>query len=176
MPTVNVICVLSFSVGGGKVNLLRVIYSVIKNPLIIGCLLGFIANLYPALLPVAVFNTMDILSRAALPLALLSIGAAVRVSLIFDLSNTVNPLMLWSTTLVRLFVCPLLYWAIAVLFGFDDITTHILILLAAVPTATSSYILTKQLGGDADLMVTIISLETVLSIFSLMFWLYIFVG
>lgn len=176
VPTVNVLCVLSFSVGGGQVSLRKVVQSVISNPLIIGCVLGFIANIYPSLLPIAVFNTMDILSKAALPLALLSIGAAVRVNLIFDLSNAVNPLMLWMTTLVRLFIAPIIYWGIAYVFGFPDITTHILILLAAVPTATSAYILSRQMGGDVDLMVAIISLETVLSIFSLMFWLYILVG
>lgn len=181
VPTVNLLCVLSFSVGGRSarghsIDIKKIIISLITNPLIIGCFVGFLVNAYPQLIPIYLFNTLDILSRAALPLALLSVGAAVRVRLILDKSNIVNPVTLWTTSLVRLFIAPMIYWLIAIVFGFDDITTQTLILLAAVPAATSSYILAKQLGGDVDLVVMLISLETVLSIFSLMFWLYIMVG
>ena len=42
-----------------------------------------------------------------------------------------------------------------------------LILLAALPTATSSYILARQLGGDAPLMAAIISGQTLLGMISL---------
>jgi predicted permease len=41
------------------------------------------------------------------------------------------------------------------------------ILLAALPTATSSYILARQLGGDAPLMAAIISGQTLLAVVSI---------
>jgi len=40
---------------------------------------------------------------------------------------------------------------------------QVAILLAALPTATSSYILARQLGGDAPLMAGIISGQTLLA-------------
>ena len=41
---------------------------------------------------------------------------------------------------------------------------QVAILLAALPTATSAYILARQLGGDAPLMAGIISGQTLLAI------------
>jgi predicted permease len=38
---------------------------------------------------------------------------------------------------------------------------------AAVPTATSAYILARQMGGDAELMAAIITAQTLLSMLTL---------
>jgi len=41
------------------------------------------------------------------------------------------------------------------------------LLFAAMPTATSAYILARQLGGDAPLMATITTAQTLLAMLSL---------
>lgn len=175
IPIVNVCCVASFSVGSGRFSLFNTLKSIIKNPLIIGALLGFIANLFPVLLPKVLFNTLLILSKAALPLALLSVGAAVQLKMLLVAHEGFSRRALWADTLARLIIVPAMALAITSLLGISAEIRVILVMFAAVPTATSSYILSKQLKGDADLMATIISLQTVLSVPSLIFWLALLV-
>jgi predicted permease len=45
--------------------------------------------------------------------------------------------------------------------GVHGAPAAVVILFQAVPTATSSYILARQLGGDADLMAGIITVQTI---------------
>ncbi len=173
IPMVNVCCVASFSIGSGNFCLSSTVKSIIQNPLIIGALLGFLVNIFPVLMPTVLFDSMAILSKAALPLALLSVGAAIRVKMLFIDQASFSKLALWLTTVTRLILVPSLAWVIAYLLGINEQIQVILVVFAAVPTATSSYILSKQLKGDADMMTAIISLQTVSSILSLIMWLTI---
>lgn len=171
IPMVNVCCVASFAPARGHFSWVSTLLSIVKNPLILAALAGFVANLFPLLLPHILFNTLDILSRAALPLALLSVGAAVRIKTLFAVPQGFSRGSLWLTTAVRLIAAPTLALLITYVLGIHNDLQVIFVMFAAVPTATSSYILSKQLGGDADMMATVISLQTVLSVFSLVFWL-----
>jgi hypothetical protein len=49
----------------------------------------------------------------------------------------------------------------------EGLTAAIALLFMASPTATSSYILARQLGGDATLMAGVITLQTAVSMVSL---------
>lgn len=171
IPMVNVCCVASFAVGSGRFEVGKVLLSIIKNPLILGSLLGFLANLFPVLLPTILFDTFAILSKAALPLALLSVGAAVRMNMLFKRHDGFTMRSLWLSVVAGLLIAPALAWTIAVVLGIEHEITAILVIFAAVPTATSSYILSKQLGGDAEMMATMISLQTIVSMCSLIVWL-----
>ncbi len=175
IPIVNVCCVASFSVTSDKNLISSTLVSIVKNPLIIAAFVGFVANVFPVLLPQVLFNTLDIMSRAALPLALLSVGAAVRVKTLFVVHDGFSRLSLWLTAIGRLVIVPALALAISYGLGVGEELRVIFVTFAAVPTATSSYILSKQMGGDADMMATIISLQTVLSVISLVFWLNIII-
>lgn len=173
IPMVNVCCVASFAVGSGDFSLLRTLKTIIKNPLIIAALLGFIANLFPLILPQVLFDTLAILAKAALPLALLSVGAAVQIKMLFVASEGFSQQALWLGTLARLIIAPMVALLLANLLHIHEEILLILVVFAAVPTATSSYILAKQLQGDAQMMATIISLQTVLSVLTLVFWLHL---
>ncbi|PID65736.1 MAG: transporter [Gammaproteobacteria bacterium] len=171
IPLVNICCVASFAVASGHFSWTNTLTTLVKNPLIIAAGLGFIANLFPLLLPQVLFDTLVILSKAALPLALLSVGAAVRVKMLFASHHQSCYRALWLDTVVRLILAPAIALSLSSLLGISQQVSVILVLFAAVPTATSSYILSRQLKGDADLMAAIISLQTLLSIPTLIFWL-----
>lgn len=173
IPMVNICCVASFSISSGHFSLLSTLKSIVKNPLIIGALLGFLVNVFPILMPTVLFDSMAILSKAALPLALLSVGAAIRIKMLFVDGSGFSKFALWLTTVARLLVVPAFAWGITYLLGISEDIRVILVIFAAVPTATSSYILSKQLKGDADMMAAIISLQTVSSILTLIIWLTI---
>ena len=61
---------------------------------------------------------------------------------------------------------PLLFLGLAFLMGLTDDWVLVGLLLTSVSTAASSYILARQLDGDAQLMAGIVAVQTVLSIVS----------
>ena len=50
-------------------------------------------------------------------------------------------------------------------------TKMILMLFASLPTASSAYILARQLGGDTALMANIITLQTLLAFVAIPVWI-----
>lgn len=173
IPIVNICCVTAFSLGRGPLSLKQTLLPIVKNPLILAALAGFVANQFPILMPQVLFNSLHILATAALPLALLSVGAAIRVKMLTAKNHRFTRKSLWLTSLASLVISPAVALLIAGLLGISGEQTHILVVFAAVPTATSAYILSKQLGGDAELMAALISLQTILSMLSLTAWLVI---
>lgn len=72
-----------------------------------------------------------------------------------------------GASLIKLLLLPLLAFGLAQLWSLDAMTTGVIMVFAAVPTATSAYILARQMGGDAELMAAIITAQTLLSMLTL---------
>jgi len=72
----------------------------------------------------------------------------------------------WSLVL-QLAVKPILFSLLAVVVGLSSDWALIGLLLMSVSTAPSSYILARQLGGDAQLMAGIVATQTIFAIGSL---------
>ncbi|TOO52690.1 transporter, partial [Vibrio parahaemolyticus] len=53
------------------------------------------------------------------------------------------------------------------LFSLPEFETLLLVIFFAIPTAPTAYILTRQLNGDSQLMAGIITLQTVMAVFTL---------
>jgi malonate transporter len=58
-------------------------------------------------------------------------------------------------------------------FGIDGMPRTVAVIAASVPTAASSYILARQMGGDAPLMANLITVQVLMSAVTLpvMIWL-----
>ena len=67
----------------------------------------------------------------------------------------------------RLLCIPMLAWGMCQWFGLNAVATQVLVIFFGLPTASASYVLTKVLKGDATLMASIISLQTLLSLLTL---------
>ena len=76
-------------------------------------------------------------------------------------------------TAIRLIGMPLLMFAGGWLFGMDGLPLTVAVLAGAVPTASSSYVLARQMGGDAPLMANLITVQVLMSVVTLplMIWL-----
>lgn len=166
IPLINFICISVFAlyVNDKKATLLGLIKSIITNPLILACFLGGGINYLDFSMPVLALNLLKILSAAALPMGLLSIGFSLDLSSIKEAK-----LELILSTCLKLIIMPLCMFFIGKAFGLSGILLAILIIFAAMPTAPSSFILSRQLGGDARLMASIITLQTIISIFTISF-------
>lgn len=71
------------------------------------------------------------------------------------------------SSVLKLVAFPLMTAGLALMLGLDGMMVQVAVLLATLPTATSAYILARQLGGDAPLMAGIISGQTLLAIASI---------
>ncbi|KPQ31099.1 MULTISPECIES: AEC family transporter [unclassified Halomonas] len=173
VPVVNIMCVASFVAAGtlGNTSLGKSIMALIKNPLILACLLGIALNLSGIGLPGWSHATVDLLGRAALPLGLVAVGVALRPAALLRVDRGVL-----ATNSVKLILMPALVLGLSWLVGLDTVSRDVALLFAALPTATSAYILARQLGGDAELMAAIITGQTLLAMLTLPVWLQLASG
>jgi len=138
------------------------------NPVILSALSGILFSLFNIPMPLIIDRALDILTGMALPLALLIIGA----SLSFE---KLKPR--FFNVLIASFLKVIVTPAIGlVLFKILSIapTDYLpgLILLSS-PTATLSYIMAKEIGGDPDFAVAAISICTIISSLTYGLWLSI---
>lgn len=170
VPCVNVLAVISFFIGKStRIPFKPIMLSLFKNPMILGSIAGFIFNVLPT--PTVFISAVELLARPTLPLALLSIGASINLRLLFDYWRGGTIPILVGSTLLRLMLMPALILPFLVLVNIDGMLFNVLFIFAATPTATSSYILSKQLGGDAELMANMVSLQTIVAILTMSIWL-----
>jgi malonate transporter and related proteins len=164
VPLVNIGCVLILARFGNTSTRgwWGAVDAFAKNPLIIGALAGLGLNVAGIGMPPLVGPMASILADAALPLGLLAVGAALNVAALTETGSIVL-----ATAAIKLLGLPLITYELLHVFEVEGIEASIAILFNALPTATSSYILASQYGGDAKLMASITSTETLLSMITL---------
>lgn len=161
IPFINFLCIGAFSyfINKDDLNFFKFLKSIFTNPLIVACLIGGLINISGVGVPIIFVKTLAILSAAALPLGLLSVGFGLELS---HMSSAKYELFL--SVILKLVVFPVVIVAVAYFFKVNQEALFVLIIFASMPTASSSYILARQLGGDIKLMSSIITLQTLISI------------
>ncbi|MEJ1297288.1 MAG: AEC family transporter [Candidatus Sedimenticola sp. (ex Thyasira tokunagai)] len=168
IPPLNVINITVLALYCGKsANFGDVGRKIITNPFIIACLIGAFLNLTGIGLSSTLYATLDLLGGGALGLGLLAVGAGLQFRKVLD-----HRFLVIFGTLIRLLGMPLLMFAGAWIFGIDGMPRTVAVLAGAVPTAGSSYVLARQMGGDASLMANLITVQVVVSVITLpiMIW------
>ncbi len=165
VPVINICCIGIFSIYASEASLspMSFIRSIIKNPLIISCFVGGVINFLGSGIWSPLNQTLAVLSSAALPLGLLSVGVGLHLDQI-----KAAKLEIVIACLFKLLIFPVVIAGAAILLGVEGMALSVLVLFAALPTASTSHILSRELGGDVRLMSAIITLQTVLSMFTLM--------
>jgi hypothetical protein len=162
---INMLCVSAFSLAvnnGKKVDFKRLVIDLLRNPLIIGCVIGVGLNASGLKLPLAIDGILSLGGKAAFPVGLMAVGAAYRAE---NLMLHWHPLLVTST--VQFLCKPLIAWGLATYLGLSGMALSVVVLLFSVPTAPSAYILSRQMGGDHDSMAAIITVQTGLSFITL---------
>lgn len=141
----------------------KTLFSLVKNPLLVAPVLGALVMLSGSHLPGPVHVFLKLLGGAASPCALIALG----LFLAGTTSRTGSPVA--STVgvfvLLKLIGQPLMTWLIAAfLLKLPPETTHIAVLLAALPTGTGSFMLAEFYDREAALTGRIVLVSTVLSI------------
>ena len=141
---------------------LLLIKEILRNPFIVAILLGLTFN-YLELGGLPVLHELTgLLGSAALTLALICVGAGLRFG---ELGG--HSFDAFLSTFSKLVIFPISVYWLSVYFNLPKEMQVVAIISATAPTSSTAYALAKQLGGDAPLMATIISLQTLLSVIAI---------
>lgn len=142
--------------------------NIIKNPIIIGILIGLVFSLLRIDLPIIANRTLGYISRTATPIALISVGAG------FDAKYAIKKIKpaLWAS-FIKLIGLPMVFLPIAFLLGFGGSEIVAILMMLAAPTTVSCYIMAKNMDNDDVLTSNIVVLTTLLSSITLTFWIYV---
>jgi predicted permease len=143
-----------------------------KNPLVLATLAGLLWNLLGLGLPAPLAALLGRLAEAAIALGLLAVGAALRLH---GAPGGGHAAAGWFLA-VKLLGMPVATIALARGFGLTGLYFDIALAFAALPTASSAYILAQRMGGDGARVAWLISAGTLLGMATLPFWLALLVG
>jgi len=138
----------------------------IKNPLIIATVLGLISNVLGLRLPDYLALSLSRLGAASIALGLLSVGAG----LMWVKSKKDGALVAYWTG-IKLLACPAIALFVGKYFDLPQAQLNSVVLFAAMPTATSAYVLANRMGGDGPLVAICISVMTLAAALTLPMWL-----
>ena len=165
IPLVNVLSVISISASGGGNRWVVGTGSVLTNPLVLACLIGMVLSFYNMEVPDLGWEIIEVLSRPALPLGLLAVGAGIHFVAFGD-----QTWQLVVALFCKLLAFPALVVVATLLFKMAPGLSAALLLLTCLPAPPSAYILARQLGGNVSLMANIITLQTLFAFFTIPLW------
>jgi malonate transporter len=160
VPMVNVfsVAVLARYASPEKRSPDSIVVTVASNPLIWACAVGLALNVTHIPLPRLWHEVADALGRSSLAIGLLVTGAGLHLEGLFRPSLAAS-----VTVFLKLVLMPVIAVALALQFGITGSNLAVVTICAAVPTASSAYVLARQMGGDAPLLAQIITLQTILA-------------
>ncbi len=169
VPMLNMLSVIVLSVygsGNSDPDFRQVLLRILKNPLIIACVTGLVLNWTGV--PDVIFDTIIIIGNGGLGLALLAVGAGLRIGQAAD-----QKLLIATGVFTRLIGMPVIIIVMAWLIGLEGLPRTVAIIAGAVPTAASSYVMARKMGGNAELMSNIMTFQVIAAVFTLPVFIYI---
>jgi hypothetical protein len=166
VPFVQTVTTLAFAFDGqrGPPRPLAVLRQLALNPLLLAVAIGF-AVAAAGGLPPGLAPTVQALGRASVALGLLCVGAALSLQSFSDRIPAQA-----ATGALKLLVMPAATWGLCLLFGVPPLATTVAVVFMALPTAATSYVMARALGGDARLMAAITTTEHIASVVTLPLW------
>lgn len=169
IPLLNVISVIVLSIYGSsdtQPDFVGVAKKILTNPLIIACVAGLLLNWLGV--PDILFDAIDIIGAGGLGLALLAVGAGMNLG-----QAAQHKLLLTIGVLTRLIGMPAIIILMSWLVGLDGLARTVAIIAGAVPTAASAYVMARKMGGNAELMSSIVTFQVIVAFFTLPLFIYI---
>jgi predicted permease len=139
---------------------------ILGNPVIVAVLAGMAFSISHLTMPIIVQRSLKIISDLALPTALLIIGGALS----FDQVRLYWKMSL-CTTMLKLLGLPAIGYVLFKLLGIRGEAMVSAMILMGCPTATVTYVMSKEMRGDLGLATAAITLSTLASAVTISMWL-----
>jgi predicted permease len=171
MPLVAIligVCVPLFNVGAvypmarhGQMGFMR---ELVRNPLIIATVGGLLFNVAGLSIPDWLQPTTERIGQASLALGLMAAGAGMQLG-----SMTQAKSLALAVLSLKHLGLPVLALGVAILWQLNPTQTLVLLMFAAVPTASSCYVLAARMGYDGPYVAGLVTVSTALGVLSLPF-------
>lgn len=137
-----------------------------RNPLILSTLGGLAANLLGLQFPDAVGTVLQRIGQAALPLGLMAVGAGLQLG-----GLTAAPRLAAALLTIRHLLLPALALPLGLWLRLPPLQLTVLVAFAAMPTASSAYVLAVRMGGHGPFVAGLITMSTLLGMVTLPAWI-----
>lgn len=128
-----------------------------RNPLILGTVSGLVANGLGLQLPELLGTSLTRMGGAALPLGLMAVGAGLRMGALRDAPGLAAAFLTIRHLALPLIAIGLVRWA-----GLAMNQQVVVVAFAALPTASSAYVLATRMGGHGAYVAGLVSMSTLL--------------
>ena len=134
--------------------------SLVKDPIVMGILVGLAANLGSAALPGWLDRLAELLATAAMPCALFAMGASLAGS-----PAGADGTAPWTLAALKTVAHPLLVWVLAVpVLGLRGVWADAAVLMAAMPTGVNVYLFAARHDAAAPVAARTVLVATVASV------------
>ncbi|QEA13759.1 AEC family transporter [Comamonas flocculans] len=140
----------------------RVLRELARNPLIIATVSGLAFNLAGLALPGWLAPQLQRVGATAVPLGLMAVGAGMQWGQLQS-----SRVLTAGVLAIRHLLMPLWAWLLARLLGLEPVQAGVLIAFAALPTASSCYVLAVQMGYRGPYVAGLITLSHIVALASL---------
>ena len=157
-PLLNILCVIVMArfAADAQISARSLALSIIRNPFVFSSLGGVAWQVSGLTMPVMGLQVLDMIGRGALGLALLTVGAGLKLG---DAISGWPPVA--AAVVLKLLAMPLLMAGCLILMGVEGQAFAVAMLCAAVPTGSGAYVLARQMGGDAPMVANMLTLQVI---------------
>ena len=153
---------------GERVRFGTVLLRMLTNPIILGCIAGFVVNLLQIKLPALLQKPIDGLVSVTTPLAFILLGGTISFAAVKK-----NRLAITLVSLLRLLVIPVAVVSALLLLGFRGEYVAVALIIFGAPVAMVTYNMAITLQADDELAGTLVATTSVLSIFTMFLFLFL---
>lgn len=164
IPVANVFAVTALSRGSGSLK--QTLFKVATNPFLIASVSGVVVGLSGLSIPAPILAPMEMLAQAAIPVALISVGATMNWGALARLDRFSGII---SAT--KLLVLPAVTLVACLVLGVEGAIAQTLVLFASMPTASAAHVLAAGFGADRELSATLVAQSTLLAAATLPLWI-----
>jgi len=162
----------SFSAKGNNVfNGKDIIKQNLKNPLVVSISTGLVVNLLGIELPTILADSLMLMGKPAITLALFILGASLAYYHVRDKLFSIG-----IASLIKLVFLPALVLLTSqFLFQLSPLSVTVLVILSACPTGVNAYLIAKTQQQEQQTVAGTVVMTTLLSMITIPLWLILFV-
>lgn len=165
VPVANIFAVTALS-RGGSLGFAQSVKRVALNPFLLASIAGVMVGLTGIAIPAPVLAPLQMLAAAAIPIALISVGATMNWGALARL-NRFNGAICG----IKLVALPALTLVTCLALQMSPAIASVLVVFAALPTASAAHVLAAGFGADRELVATLVAQSTLLGAMSLPIWI-----
>ena len=153
----------------GSLSIRRILSGPIRNPLIIGSMLGVLVSWSQITLPDIVHEPLELLGQAAVPTLLFALGLSLASQRLWEAQE--YRVEITVAAIIKLTVMPLIAWLLGVfVFALEPYALFTVVILAALPSAqnvfnySQRYGVATPLARDSVVLTTLVSLPILMGL------------